>query len=75
MKSNKSFIDIVEGKLKVELTDDISKAIKYRTEFRAKDDSQYVNSAIRNKKSDSLQQQIGEKHFSFRLLSDSEVSI
>lgn len=67
-----SFIDIVGGKLKVELTDDVSKAVKYKAEFRADDDSQYVNAQLRRKGTSSLKNSIGNKVFHSRLLTPKE---
>lgn len=67
-----SFIDIVGGKLRVELTDDVSKAVKYKAEFRADDDSKYVNAQLRRKGVSSLKNSIGDKLFHSRLLSEEE---
>ena len=71
-----SFIDIVGGGLKVELTDDVSKAIKYLAEFRANDDSQYVNSQLKNRHgSKALKELFGDRRLHARLLTPEELAV
>lgn len=70
-----SFIDIVGGKLKVELTEDVSKAVKYKAKFRADDDSQYVNAQLRNKQgSKVLKELFGDRRLHSRLLTPEEAA-
>lgn len=70
-----SFIDIVGGKLKVELTDDVRNAVKYKAEFRADDDSQDVNQMLRSSHGGkALKEYLGGKSFHSRLLTPEEAA-
>ena len=70
-----SFIDIVGGKLKVELTENVRKAVKYKAQFRADDDSQYVNQMLRSSHGGkALKEYLGNREFHSHLLSPEEAT-
>lgn len=73
-----SFIDIVGSGLKVELTEDVKKAVKYKAAFRADDDSKYVNQRLRNKPKkgrNRLKEELGDRVFHGRLLTPEEAAV